>query len=128
MLPKLDGKPVEKLAVNGIFTLNAEVFRSLHNPGAEIVLPDPVDLHPGGERVLRRHQPFGQTKSILGLAFGNGGQELGQGELHLGRGLEILPSRKNGGFTRLSVAHHHRSRELIASIGVKLPRDGVVLR
>ena len=63
---ELDGQPVEQLAVDRVFALDAEVLGRLHDPGAEGMLPHPVDLHAGGQRVLGHDEPAGEPQAIGG--------------------------------------------------------------
>mgnify|MGYP000541241303 CR=1 FL=1 len=48
---ELHGQPVEQLGVRREVALVAEVVLRLHDPAAEVLLPDAVHEYPGGERV-----------------------------------------------------------------------------
>ena len=61
---KLDRQPIKQMFVLGIFTLHPHVLGRLHDPGAEEVLPHPVDLHAGRQRVFWKEEPLGQTEPV----------------------------------------------------------------
>ena len=48
----------------GGFSLRSEILRSLHNPGAEQLLPKPVNRHAGRQRIGRIDQPLRQAQPI----------------------------------------------------------------
>ena len=50
---ELAGQPVEQLGVRRPLAEAAEVARGADDAPAEVVHPDAVDQHAGGERVLR---------------------------------------------------------------------------
>src|SRR5688500_13309250 len=54
--------------MRGPATVEAEVVRCGHQPRAEVVAPDAVDDHSGGERILRVGDPGGQR--LPALRFG----------------------------------------------------------
>ena len=47
------GEPVEQFGMTRRFAAEAEVGRGRDDPPAEVVLPDPVDHHPGRQRIAR---------------------------------------------------------------------------
>src|SRR4029453_8600033 len=51
-LRKSRGQPVQQLRVRRLVPLEAEVVGGADDAAAEVVLPDAVDHHPGGEGVL----------------------------------------------------------------------------
>ena len=53
-------QPVEQLGMAGRLAQAAEVARRARQPPPEMVLPDPVDDHPGRKRIVRPAQPAGQ--------------------------------------------------------------------
>ena len=59
---ELGGQPVEQLGVRGLFAHGAEVGGGRDQPGAEMPLPEPVDLHPRRERIARVGEPVGQGR------------------------------------------------------------------
>ena len=61
---ELGRQPVEQLGVRRRLALEAEVLGGLHQPDAEMLLPEPVDGHAGGQRVLGRRQPAGQAQAV----------------------------------------------------------------
>ena len=78
-------QPVEQFGMAGAVALGAEVVDRLHQPGAEVVLPEPVDDHPGRQRMLGRGQPAGQPGARVGHVGGQLGQVVGTSTLG-GRG------------------------------------------
>src|SRR5262245_31580135 len=58
---KLDRQPIEQFRMCGRLAQLAEVARRAHDAFAEMMLPDAIDHHPRGERILPRHQPLGQS-------------------------------------------------------------------
>src|SRR4051812_41847082 len=57
----------------GAVSPGPEVVDRLDQPGTEMVVPEPVDQDPGGQRVLGRDQPAGEP----GAGVGQVGGELG---------------------------------------------------
>ena len=63
---ELAGKPLEEFRVGRGIGLGAEVARRRDQPGAEVLLPDPVDDHAGGEASrssLGIGDPAGQARA-----------------------------------------------------------------
>ena len=52
-------QPVEQFGMAGTVALGAEVVDRLHQPRAEVVLPEPVDDHPGRQRMRRARRASG---------------------------------------------------------------------
>ena len=61
---KFDGQPIEQRTVNGIFALDAEVFRSLYESDPEEMLPHPIHLDARGERIFWSDKPLREAQAI----------------------------------------------------------------
>ena len=61
VLDELAGEPVEQFGMRGGRAADAEVVFGGDEPLAKMMLPDAVDDHPRGERVVRPCQPVGQV-------------------------------------------------------------------
>ena len=46
------GQPIQQLGVAGRRSGSPEVAGRVHDAGAEVMLPDSIDDHPGGQRVV----------------------------------------------------------------------------
>ena len=68
------GQVVQQLRVGGSFTRDAEVIGRAHESLAKEMLPDAVYKDPGGERVLRAGEPFGQLQTAALLAVNRRGR------------------------------------------------------
>ena len=55
-------EPVEQLGMARRLAADAEVRRRRDDPPAEVVLPDPVDHHPGRQRMIGPGQPVRQLE------------------------------------------------------------------
>ena len=64
---QLGGEPVEQLGMRGRLAPNAEIARRRHDPPAEMVLPEPVDDHPGRQGIVGLGEPAGQGRPAAGL-------------------------------------------------------------
>ena len=62
------GQPVEQLGVAGPFAQDAEVAGGGDQPPAEVVLPDPVDHHARGQRVVGTRDRAGQLEPAAARA------------------------------------------------------------
>ena len=60
------GQPVEQFRVGGRIAHHAEVARASHDAPAEVVLPDAVGHHAGGQRIVGRDEPAGQRRAATG--------------------------------------------------------------
>ena len=67
---KPGGQPVDELRVVGAGAVAAEIVGGPDQSSAEMVLPDPIDHHPGRQRVFRAGDPLGQD--LGGVADGAG--------------------------------------------------------
>ena len=103
-----------------IFALDAEVFGGFDDPGAEEMLPHPIDLHAGRQGMLGHDQPAGEPQSIGGAPCGHRRKERRGGERTFSPGLRYSPRVRIAVSPRLGVAHDHDARELVASIVVEL--------
>ena len=95
--------------MGGPVAVLAEVAGGGHNAPPEVLLPDAVDHHPGGERILRAGNPFGQRhppapRGVLAVAIGlqHGRREVsgdGAGEPRLDGfpGLAVVSSLQHPG-------------------------------
>ena len=63
-LHELAGQPVEQLRMARRRSLGAEVVVGLDQAAAEVGLPDPVDRHPGRQRIAAIDQPPGQVHPV----------------------------------------------------------------
>ncbi len=81
---ELDGQPVEQLGVGRPGPLRAEVVGRRHQPLAEGQLPEPVDHHPGDQRVLgpRPASGPGRAASRGGPLTSSGGRDAGTPGVH----------------------------------------------
>ena len=92
VLHEISGQPVEQLRVGGRFAVEAKVARRVHDALPKVVLPDAVDEHSGGQRVLSAGQVAGVGDAAAGGRAG--------GLVHRQyRGLSGL--RQDGEFARL---------------------------
>ena len=55
---ELDGEPIEKLGMCRCDTWLAEVFGGGDDSSAKVILPNTIDHHAGGERMVGLRQPF----------------------------------------------------------------------
>ncbi len=69
-LDKPGGQPVDELRVVGAGAVTAKIVGGPDQSSAEMVLPDPIDHHPGRQRVFRAGNPLGQD--LGGVADGAG--------------------------------------------------------
>ena len=75
---QLGGQPVQQLGVRRLFAHRAEVAGRGDESAAEMMLPEPVDDHPRGQRVFGADQPVRQGASAAarprgGMAASRGG-------------------------------------------------------
>ena len=83
------GQEVEQLGVGGGLAPGSEVAGGGHQSGAEVLVPDPIDQHPGGQRVVRAGDGLGEFEPAaplgegLGLAAGREHPEEPAGDLAL---------------------------------------------
>ena len=52
LLDKLTRQPVQKFGMGWRESLQAEIAGSTHQASAEMMVPDPVHHHPGGETIV----------------------------------------------------------------------------
>ena len=69
-LHELDGQPVQQLLVRRRLALRAEVVQNLRQARAEEHLPQAVDEHAGGERIVRIRHPASQVQAAQPPAVG----------------------------------------------------------
>ena len=100
---ELDRQPIEQRAVDGILALHAEVLGGFDDARAEEMLPDAIDLHARGQRMLGGHQPAGEAEPILRRILRQRRQKCGRGERDLFPGLEIFAAFED---LRLDAASH----------------------
>ena len=62
---ELRRQPVQQFRIRRPLALRAEIFHGLHQPHAEIHLPEPVHRHARGQRVRRIHQPLRQPQTVV---------------------------------------------------------------
>ena len=114
--------------MHGILALHPHVFGRLHDPGAEEMLPHPIHLDAGRQRVLRQKKPLGEAEPVGRGAGGQRWQESRRGEhdlLPLGR--EIVAPVENLRVAGFLVAHHHHAGPLIPLVVVEGSLGGVEL-
>ena len=85
-LAELHRQPVEQIPCIGIFALHAEILGGLDEAGAEEGLPEAVDLHPGGQRMLRVEEPLGKAEPVGRRSVGSGGRKAGVAKLTFSSG------------------------------------------
>ena len=74
------GEPVEQLRMARAIALGPEVVDRLDEPGAEVVLPDPVDEDPGRQRDARVDEPSGEPRPGVGdVRLGSSGRSSARG-------------------------------------------------
>ena len=59
-------QPVEQFGMAGGLAQPAEIAGSANQAASEVILPDPVDDHPGRERVVGPAEPAGQRQPAAG--------------------------------------------------------------
>ena len=68
VLHKIGGQPIEQIGVGGRFAIEAKVARGVHDAASEMVLPNTVDEHSCGQRML----PIGQVSGVGDATAGGG--------------------------------------------------------
>ena len=111
-----------------VFTLHPHVLDGLHQPDAEEVLPHPVDLHPGSQRMLRQEQPPGQPqpvgRKVVRQRWQAGWSREGQ---RIAQRRKIVAPVEHASLSGLGIAHHHQPGYLVAAEVVVGPLGGVIL-
>ena len=117
------GEPVEQLRVRRLAAHLAEVVRRVDEPAAEVPLPDAVDDHAPGQRVLRVGQPLRQRGAAvaLGAVFGRSNSPGSFGTHASAPGSTVSPGLRMS--PRLST---RTSRGI--GVGLWLPSGGEVRR
>ena len=118
---ELAGQPVEQFRMAWRRSLGAEVVVGLDEPASEVRLPDPVDGHPGRQRIAPVHQPAGQVHAVGRRARALASQRREDrghpGSDHVSLAGEIAPQmhvRRTRVFGPLP--HDHRGDEMRLSI------------
>ena len=106
-LAELDGQPVEQLGMRGKLAADPEVSRRADQAGPEDFLPEPVDRHPGGQRMLGPEQPPGKAQPVAGQVAGHRGQHVGRVGLHRVAALVVFAAVEDIGHGRLGPLLHH---------------------
>ena len=70
---ELARQPVEQVRVRGALAVEAKVVRRADDAAAEMVVPDAVNQHAGGQRILGAGDPLGQLQTAF--AFGSVGRQ-----------------------------------------------------
>jgi hypothetical protein len=60
----LRSPPVEQFWMRGSLALRSEIFRSLDQAAAEVMLPDAIHRHARCQRILRAHEPSRQIEPV----------------------------------------------------------------
>ena len=60
-------EPIEQFGVARRFSPQSEIARRSHKPGAEMVHPNSIDPHSGGERIVRRGDGIGQLQPTAAM-------------------------------------------------------------
>ena len=63
---KLDRQPIEQLRMRRPLALHAKIVRRGHDPAAEVMLPESVDDHASGQRMIGPREPIGELRSAAG--------------------------------------------------------------
>ncbi len=53
--------------MRGLTSAEPKIIGSLHQPLSKMIMPDPVDHHPGKERVVMMGYPFRQLTTAFSL-------------------------------------------------------------
>ena len=113
---ELAGQPVEQLGMGWRRPFVAEIAGGADHPPAEVMLPDPVDHHPGRQRVRRAGDPVGQDSPTTRTPAPSAGGAASRGRL--GRDhrrkprLDLRPRR-----SRVASAQDERLRRRRAALG-----------
>ena len=59
---ELDRQPVEQLRMRRLLAHLAEVVERRDDAAAEVMLPEPIDDHARGQRIVRRREPLGERQ------------------------------------------------------------------
>ena len=127
-IAKLHRQPVEQRQMGGILALHSHVFGRLHDPGAEEVLPHPIHLHTGCQRMLRQEEPLGQPEPVGRGTSRQRRQERWRGKrkrVTLGR--EIVAAVEDLRLPWIGVAHHHHAGQLVSLVVVESLLGGFIL-
>ena len=61
---KLRRQPIQQVGMRRRLPLRPEIFGGLHDPSAEVHLPEAVHRHARQQRIRRIHQPLGQPQPV----------------------------------------------------------------
>ncbi len=94
------------------FPLRPEVFGRLDESDAEKLLPESIDRHSCRQRMIRHHQPPGQTQAIVRVLARHRRQRLRRPRLNFFAQFVIFTSKQNVRCPRCDhLAQHHRRRD-----------------
>ncbi|MCG3163389.1 MAG: hypothetical protein JMDDDDMK_04795 [Acidobacteria bacterium] len=79
---EFDCKPVEQFGMRRQFATRAEIFGRRHQTLSEVLLPDAIDDHARGERVVFVHDPFRQSQPVRWRVFRKRMQRGGRARSH----------------------------------------------
>ena len=91
----------------------AKILRGLHDPFAEVQLPQTIHLHAGTEWIALTHDPLRQAESIFRLIHWHGRQNGGSVTADFFLRSFITAAIVNERFARLSIGHHHHTGQLV---------------
>ena len=63
LLDEAPGQIVEELGMARRLAAQPQITDRIDDPAAKVVRPDPVDDHPGGERIGRIDDPTGEVEA-----------------------------------------------------------------
>ena len=120
VLDELHRQPVEQFGVHRQLALRAEVRAGFYEAHAEELLPNAVDRHARGERVLAVHQPIGEIETIV-ITLLRLSRQRRQKRRHIATYFFsrpiVLATKHHKALTRLGQIRHHESdRSVFADI------------
>ena len=119
MVDQFGGQPVEQLRVRRLAAVEAEVAGRLDQPGAEVSLPEPVDDHPGEQRIARVGRSSRPVVDGARLRGVGGEAEVGVGP---GHGRQRPRPRRLARLTRIAPKLNVRRPRLARSDRIGLVR------
>ena len=103
--------------------LASQVLGGTHQADTEIRLPEAVDRHPGGQRVERVDEPFGQPKPVPRGRGRQRGQAYRRGGIDFLSFLVVLAADQNVGLPRFwQLGHDHHNRQLLLQLASFTPQ------
>src|SRR6185369_839844 len=114
-LHEIDRQPIQQFGMRRLFALHAKILRRPHKARAKKLLPESIHRHASRQRILRVHQPAGESKSICRRIRWKRRQSPRSRRLHFLAALIVKPARQHERLPRLlHIPHHHHARNRIA--------------